>query len=127
MIILGVCGGPRGTHEPGIAIIKNSKILFASQEERFNRNKNSISCFPQQILKKAFKQLNIKPNEIDIVAHPGITYNDMQIRWKSYLDHNFGIKTKNFVPVHHQMCHINVFHPPHLHEQTNFHLSNYGR
>jgi carbamoyltransferase len=108
MIILGVCGGPRGTHEPGIAIIKNSKILFASQEERFNRNKNSISCFPQQILKKALNKLNIKPNEIDIVAHPGITYDDMKMRWKSYLNHNFGIKTKNFVPVHHQMCHVNT-------------------
>ena len=58
MIILGVCGGPRGTHEPGIVLLKDSKIIFASQEERFNRNKNSISCFPQQILKKALKYIS---------------------------------------------------------------------
>ena len=108
MIILGICGGPRGSHEPGIVIVKNNKVLIAIQEERINRNKNSVSCFPHHSLKAAFKRLNIKPSEIDIVAHPGITYEDMKNRWKIYLDLNFGIKAKKYLPVHHQQCHVNA-------------------
>ena len=106
--ILGICGGPRGSHEPGIAIIKNNQILLAIQEERVNRNKNSISCFPHHSLKQAFKRLDLKPSDIDIVAHPGITYTDMKVRWKNYLELNFGIKAKKYLPVNHQICHVNA-------------------
>ena len=108
MVILGISGGPRGSHEPGIVIIKNNEILIAIQEERINRNKNSVSCFPHQSLKMAFKRLNIKPSAIDIVAHPGITYSDMKKRWKIYLELNFGIKAKKYLAVHHQQCHVNA-------------------
>ena len=64
MIILGVSGGPRGSHEPSITIIKDNKIICALQEERFNRFKNSISCFPYHSLKAVFKRTTIKPKDI---------------------------------------------------------------
>ena len=62
-MILGVCGGPRGSHEPGITLIKNGKIIFASQEERFSRNKNGISSYPHYAIKEYAKKNEDKPKK----------------------------------------------------------------
>lgn len=105
MIILGIHGGPRGTHEAGVALIRDGKTICVLQEERYNRFKNAHSCFPHNSLKALFKNFNLKPNDIDVVAHPGISCEEMKERWKLYLDYNFGIKDKEFFPVHHQMAH----------------------
>ena len=32
----------------------------------------------------------------------------MKIRWKLYLEHNFWNKSKKYLPVHHQICHVNT-------------------
>lgn len=105
MIILGIHGGPRGTHEAGVALIKDGETLAVLMEERYNRYKNAHSCFPHYSLKTLLKKFNLKPEDIDVVAHPGVTYEDMKHRWKLYLDYNFGINPKTFFPVNHQIAH----------------------
>ena len=77
-MILGVCGGKR-SHEPGITLIRNGKIIFASQEKIY-RNKNGISSYPHYAIKNLLKRMRINPKNIHTVAHPGITYDDMKIR-----------------------------------------------
>lgn len=105
-IILGVSGGPRGSHEPGVVgIDKNSgEIIFAYEEERFNRYKTSISCFPTHSLRQALKRELQDQKRIMVTSSPGVTYSDMHKRWPKYLNHNFGIDAPHR-SYHHQLCH----------------------
>jgi carbamoyltransferase len=105
---LGLCGGPRGTHEAGICLLQNGKIILAIQEERINRFKNAVSCFPTQSLTQLFKRMDIKPSDIVEIAVPGETYEDMLVRWPAYLRLNFGIDVKKIKQVNHQIAHANA-------------------
>ena len=103
--ILGMSGGPRGSHEPSVACInQNGEAIFNYEEERFNRFKSSISCFPTQAFKAALNDFNILPDDVKIISHPGATYKDMHQRWPLYLSHNFGFNCKHRF-FHHQLCH----------------------
>ena len=98
-------GGPRGSHEPSVACIDdNGHPIFNYEEERFNRFKSSISCFPTQAFKAVLTDYEISSNEVKVVAHPGATYKDMHQRWPLYLNHNFGFNCKHRF-FHHQLCH----------------------
>jgi len=102
---LGLCGGPRGTHEAGVALFSDGKLVLAIQEERLNRFKNAISCWPTQAINQIFKRLGISPSEITEIAVPGESYKDMLERWPSYLNLNYGIETKKILQVNHQLAH----------------------
>ncbi len=62
-IILGV----NHSHNAGVAIIKDDKIVSVINEERLNGVKNYWG-FPELSLLEIIKQAKIKPEEIDIVA-----------------------------------------------------------
>jgi len=102
---LGLCGGPRGTHEAGIALFEDGKLILAIQEERLNRFKNAVSCWPTQSLTQLFKRIDISPQDIKKIAVPGETYADMGIRWPSYLKLNYGIVVESVKQVNHQLSH----------------------
>ena len=112
-IVLGVSGGPRGSHEPGVVGIEkvSGEIKFAYEEERFNRYKTSISCFPTHSLRQALKRELHDQRSVVVTASPGVTYNDMHKRWPRYLKHNFGINAIHRA-YHHQLCHAaSAFYP----------------
>lgn len=68
MIILGIHF--ETSHDSGVAIIKDGKILFAANEERFSRIKGDNAA-PYKSLKEALRFTQIKPSDIDIVAFSG--------------------------------------------------------
>lgn len=68
MIILGIHF--ETSHDSGIAIIKDGKILFAANEERFSRIKGDNSP-PFKSIEKALKFTKIKPRDIDVIAFSG--------------------------------------------------------
>jgi len=104
-LTLGCSGGPRGSHEPGIVLLdETSKVVFSYEEERFNRYKSSISCFPTTAIKAAIKKCDLNPSHIVDAVFPGATYKDMHSRWPLYLKHNFNIKAQTKA-YHHQLCH----------------------
>lgn len=105
MITVGVHGGPRGSHEPGVALVVDGKVEFAIQEERLNRFKGSLSCFPLKSLQSLIEFSGITIKEIDQMCFAGDTYEDMKVRWPSWVLHNFGSLPKKFVSVHHQVAH----------------------
>ncbi|WP_353432668.1 carbamoyltransferase C-terminal domain-containing protein [Polynucleobacter sp. MWH-UH23A] len=105
---LGLCGGPRGTHEAGICLVKDGEVVLAIQEERVNRFKNAVSCFPTQSITQLFKRFNLKPSDITEIAVPGESYQDMLIRWPAYLRLNFGLDIKKIKQVNHQVAHANA-------------------
>lgn len=105
--ILGLSGGPRGSHEASVTLLAeiNGEILAVFQEERFNRFKSSVSCFPTQALTKLLSIYHHSVRNRIITSYsPGYSYVDMKDRIPSYLSHNFGITTTH-TQLHHQLCH----------------------
>ena len=103
--LLGVSGGPRGSHEPGIALIDEAgQLSYVFEEERFNRFKSSISCFPTQALKTLLPLIDLSSHKITHFSSPGLTYEDMHQRWPLYLNHNFNLSPA-YKSYHHQLCH----------------------
>jgi len=105
VITVGIHGGPRGSHEPGVALVVDGKVKFALQEERLNRFKSSISCFPIKSLNSLVENTGISIEEVYQMCFAGETYDDMKLRWPSCVLHNFGSLPKKFVPLHHQVAH----------------------
>lgn len=68
MIILGI--HLETSHDSGVAIIKDGKILFAANEERFSRIKGDSSS-PVKSIEEALKFTKINPSEIDVIAISG--------------------------------------------------------
>ena len=102
---LGVSGGPRGTHNPGIAFVDSAgNTRFVFEQEKFNRYKNSISCFPTQALDFALNHKYFCDQEVKYITGSGASYEDMHKRWPLYFHHNFDIKAQ-YRPFHHQLCH----------------------
>ena len=65
MYILGVWDG----HDSGAALIRDDKILFASNEERYTKRKLEIK-FPHNSISAALRYAGIKPGDVDVVAFP---------------------------------------------------------
>ncbi|BCS90770.1 MAG: carbamoyltransferase [Candidatus Micrarchaeota archaeon] len=63
MYILGIWDG----HDAGAALIDGSKIIFASNEERYTNRKLEVG-FPYNSIKAAIRHAGIKPSDIDYVA-----------------------------------------------------------
>lgn len=104
MIVMGIHGGPSGSHGTGACLLIDGEIIYAIEEERLNRYKHATSCFPEEALKAIFKKTNIHQKAIDLIAFTGLTYEDMKVRWPGYMEHRFGI-TADFFPVNHQVSH----------------------
>lgn len=104
MIILGIHGGPSGSHGTGACLLDDGKLIYAIEEERLNRYKHATSCFPEEALKVIFKKTGVNQKTIDLIAFTGFTYEDMKIRWPNYIEHRFGIKAE-FFSVNHQVSH----------------------
>lgn len=64
MLILGISAF---YHDSAIAIIRNGKILFAAQEERYSRVKNDAS-FPILAIQKGLEFCEISINDIESIA-----------------------------------------------------------
>lgn len=57
-----------GSHDAAVAIVNSEgELLFASEQERFDRKKHS-SAFPAETILAAFKELNISWNQIEAVG-----------------------------------------------------------
>ncbi len=65
--VLGIHDG----HNAGASLIKNGELIFAISEERI-RNIKNFSGIPELSIKEAFKQTDIKPEEIDLIAIAGL-------------------------------------------------------
>ncbi|MCW6161291.1 MAG: hypothetical protein LVQ97_03845 [Candidatus Micrarchaeales archaeon] len=63
MYVLGVWDG----HDAGAALIKNDKIVYAANEERFTKRKLEVQ-FPYHSIEAALKYEGIKPGDVEHVA-----------------------------------------------------------
>ncbi len=93
MIILGLNYG----HDSGVTIIKNSKILFAINEERLSRKKLHIG-FPYKSVFEGIKKTNIKISQINLIYIEGKNFSPMsenedysKNNWKKIFLNIFGL------------------------------------
>ncbi len=66
-------------HDSAIALLKDGKIIFATEEERFNRIKHS-NDFPHKSIEYILKKEGISINDIDYIGfnfRPNIVRNEM--------------------------------------------------
>ena len=64
------------------ALIVNGKVISASTEERFNRQKNS-TAFPLRSIEWCLKRNNLDWKDLDLIVVPGSAkhLNDASLRW----------------------------------------------
>ncbi|MEM0200956.1 MAG: carbamoyltransferase C-terminal domain-containing protein [Candidatus Micrarchaeaceae archaeon] len=65
MYILGLWDG----HDSGAALIKNNKVIYAANEERFTKRKLEIK-FPYNSIKAALEFEKITPSDVKTIAFP---------------------------------------------------------
>jgi len=84
LIVLGI-----NAYHPdaSVALMKDGILLWAAEEERFNRLKHSTG-FPKLSLQACLKETGIKPSEIDVIA---ISKNPQVNLWRKVI---FAFKTK---------------------------------
>ncbi len=106
MIVLGLHGGVTlGQHEPAAALAVNGRIVAACEEERYMRVKSCYGMLPHRAIKACLDIAGVKWEQIDLIVVPGITYDDIEARWRDYLRHTFG-SVPRFERVHHQQAHL---------------------
>lgn len=64
MVILGISAF---YHDSAVALVRDGKILYAAQEERFSRRKHDAS-FPALALENALKTTGLRPADVDAVV-----------------------------------------------------------
>lgn len=112
MNILGLHGGfTINQHDPGAALICDGRLVSCVEEERLYRVKTPRGVLPIESIKAVLAEADLDIRDIDIVAHPGETYDDMPGRVSAYLIHHFGYAPK-ILPIHHQTAHLaSAFYP----------------
>lgn len=106
MNILGIHSGVTiGQHDPGAALIMNGKIIAVIEEERLVRIKSPRGYLPVRSIAACLKEAGISIHDIDMLVHPGETYEDMPARIESYMQHYFGHCPK-LTMINHQMAHL---------------------
>ena len=65
MYILGLWDG----HDSGAALLDESSIIFAANEERYTKRKLEVA-FPYHSIRAALRHAGLKPSDIDAVAFP---------------------------------------------------------
>ncbi|MDE3060854.1 MAG: carbamoyl transferase, partial [Pseudomonadota bacterium] len=106
MNILGIHSGVTiGQHDPGAALIMDGKIVAVIEEERLIRIKSPRAYLPIRSIAACLKEGGISIKDVDILAHPGETYEDMPARIQSYMRHYFG-HCPEIRMINHQMAHL---------------------
>ncbi|MEM9505374.1 MAG: carbamoyltransferase N-terminal domain-containing protein, partial [Cyanobacteria bacterium P01_E01_bin.43] len=106
MIILGIHGGFRlGQHDPAAALLIDGELAACIEEERLLRVKTPRGASPIEAIDRILKETGISMRDIDLVAHPGETYQDAPARIEAYFRHYFGHAPK-IQMVNHQVAHL---------------------
>lgn len=106
MNILGIHGGfTINQHDPGAALICNGKLVACIEEERLFRNKTARGILPIESIKAVLKEGGLDIRDIDLVASPGETYDDISRRIEAYFVHHFGYAPPIKL-INHQTAHL---------------------
>ena len=106
MNILGIYGGVTlGQHDPAAALICEGSLAAVCEEERQIRVKSPLGCLPVKSIGACLQEAGLTMSDIDLIVHPGETYEDMPDRINQYLRHYFG-HCPPIRMIHHHVAHI---------------------
>lgn len=69
------------SHDAGVALIVDGELVFASEQERYDRQKHS-AAFPLQAIEAALSHTGLLPGDIDAIAFP---WRRDMARWRKAL------------------------------------------
>ncbi len=106
MNILGIHGGTTiQQHDACAALMIDGRLVCCVEEERLIRVKSATGILPIYSITACLKEGGLDIRDIDLIAMPGETYEDIQERTREWLIHHFG-----FAPpietVNHQSAHL---------------------
>ena len=106
MNILGIQGGVTpNQHDPSAVLISDGKLVAACEEERFLRVKSPRGILPLHAIRAVLEEGGLTMKDIDVVAHPGETYEDLPARLRYWFDYHFSYMPR-LQSVHHQRAHM---------------------
>lgn len=59
------------THDPGVALVKDGKLLISLEEERLSRTKTSVSHFPERSISRVLDEVGIPSSQIALIGVDG--------------------------------------------------------
>jgi carbamoyltransferase len=68
MLILGINGWHKRSHDASACLVKNGRILAMAEEERFIRQKYAFDKIPINAISYCLKEIKVVPDDIDMVA-----------------------------------------------------------
>ena len=102
MNILGISGAIRaGNHDGAAVLIKDGKIEFASEEERYLKIKHAPGFLPEYAIRRCLKESKLGIKDIDLVVFPGKSYQNIKFILKKYFYYKFGYAPKIKLIDHH--------------------------
>jgi carbamoyltransferase len=105
--ILGIHGGVTNRqHDASAALIRDGELVAACEEERFSRMKGGTGALPVKSIKACLREAGISISDVDLVVHPGETYEDMPARIELYFRHYFGKAPKRLRMINHHLAHM---------------------
>ncbi|MBQ4810464.1 hypothetical protein A7985_08455 [Pseudoalteromonas luteoviolacea] len=114
MYILGIHGGVRiNQHDPSAALIKDGVLCACIEEERLLKVKGPRGTLPIRAIQACLEQEGITIHDVDYIAHPGETYEDMPPKIDRYMRYYFG-HCPPVKMINHQLCHLasSFYHAP---------------
>jgi carbamoyltransferase len=106
MNILGIHGGfTHNQHDPAAALIVDGVLIACVEEERLYRIKNPRGHLPLESIRAVLHEGALNIQDIDLIVHPGETYDGAPLRIATYLKHHFGHAPK-IQMINHQLAHL---------------------
>ena len=106
MKILGIHGGTTvQQHDAGAALLINGQLICCVEEERLFRQKSATGLLPVLAIEACLREASLKIQDIDVLAMPGSTYEDIQDRTRDWVVHHFG-HCPEIYAVNHQAAHL---------------------
>tara|TARA_B100000579_G_scaffold287073_1_gene238037 strand:+ start:3223 stop:4827 length:1605 start_codon:yes stop_codon:yes gene_type:complete len=106
MIILGIHGGfTLHQHDAAASLMIDGKLICSIEEERLYRQKNALGLLPINAIQKCLDEAKVKINDVNLIALPGATYDDLEQRTKEWITHYWGYCPQVLL-VNHQTAHI---------------------
>ena len=106
MIILGIHGGTTiHQHDACAALLIDGKLICCIEEERLIRVKTATGILPVYAIAACLKEAGLQMRDVDLIALPGETYEDLEERTQEWLVHHFG-HAPSILKVNHQTAHL---------------------
>ena len=119
MFVLGISSGLKHGHHDGAAVLmKDGKVIAASEEERFTLAKHARGLLPKGAISFCLDYAGISIHDIDYVCSPLKTYENYSVRLEEYFKFHFNHAPKIELYDHH-LCHAaSSYYPSGFDEST---------